>query len=392
MVWRRGRSRWRPGPPRVLLDARWYTDGPPSGHLVTRKLIDALTAQDEDAFQYLLLVRGSRADITALRNLHPHWKVVRDPFHNLLLGSVCVVPLVAAAHRVHAVVSQNFCAPWGCPVRIVLIYDAIYERRPDLFTRLERSYLSLIRILAHRSTSILTISSREAAHLRRWNLGAAKPIDIVPLAPRAATRRSASRLVRPSLEGVSGYLLHLGRVNVRKNIDMVVRAASRARTVTTTHPLVIAGPVEASMVSWVERTQADNPGFLLVLGKVTDDMVEELLRGASALITLSEDEGFGLPPLEAMAYGVPVIASTGAIAERKLRDAAVVVDFPLDVDAVATAIDSVHTDEGLRAALIAMGKTVAGEYTWPRSALVLRQAISTALESALSLRNSTSCN
>ena len=102
------------------------------------------------------------------------------------------------------------------------------------------------------------------------------------------------------------------------------------------------------------------------LGAVTDAQRAALLRGATVVAYPSRYEGFGLVPLEAMAVGVPVVAtSVGAIPE-VVGDAAALV-APGDPSALAEALHAALTDDGGRAALVARGRERVGSFTWERS-------------------------
>jgi glycosyltransferase involved in cell wall biosynthesis len=102
-------------------------------------------------------------------------------------------------------------------------------------------------------------------------------------------------------------------------------------------------------------------------GRVSDDELVELYRGAVCLLFPSLWEGYGLPPLEAMATGCPVIATERPTVPEVVGDAGVLVD-PTDVEAIAEALRAVAGDETLRAGLRARGLARAAELTWERTA------------------------
>jgi alpha-1,3-rhamnosyl/mannosyltransferase len=103
------------------------------------------------------------------------------------------------------------------------------------------------------------------------------------------------------------------------------------------------------------------------LGWVTEVQRADLLAGALLLAYPSRYEGFGLPPLEAMAAGVPVVATRAGALPETLGDAAVLVD-PGDVDALAGAIGEVAGDDALRRDLVQRGRARAARYSWDRCA------------------------
>lgn len=152
----------------------------------------------------------------------------------------------------------------------------------------------------------------------------------------------AARGVRPP------YLLYLGNLHPRKNVAALVRAFLRARSEEPAllgHRLVVAG------ARWfhgdAEALAARGDPDVVFLGRVSDTARTLLLSGAEALAYVSLFEGFGLPPLEAMAHGVPVLSSTVTSMPEVCGDAALLVD-PTDQDAVTAGLRRILEEEALR--------------------------------------------
>jgi glycosyltransferase involved in cell wall biosynthesis len=162
------------------------------------------------------------------------------------------------------------------------------------------------------------------------------------------------------------YLLTIGNVSTRKNVPAIV--AALAQTEDRTLPLILAGRVHesgASVMADIERLGLGDrvrvPGF------VPDDDMRVLLAGALALVHPSVDEGFGLPPLEGLAAGVPVVAARAGSVPEVVGDAGLLVD-PRDTSAWAAAFSSVASDSDLCARLAAAGPARAAAFTWERTA------------------------
>ena len=130
--------------------------------------------------------------------------------------------------------------------------------------------------------------------------------------------------------------------------------------------LVVAGPDGWGASAFTEALAVNSASERIRrLGYVTDQQRADLLAGASVLAYPSLDEGFGHPPLEAMAAGVPVVAARAGALPEVSGDAALLVD-PTDQDALSDALSRVLDDEDLRAKLIARGHTRVGDFSWSR--------------------------
>lgn len=163
------------------------------------------------------------------------------------------------------------------------------------------------------------------------------------------------------------YVLYAGTLEPRKGLDVLLAVWW---SLPTPRPrLVLCGDA-----GWGTRT----PEGVEVTGYVTRERLRELYRGARAFVYPSRYEGFGIPPLEAMACGAPVIASrTGAIPEFG-TDAALLVD-PGEPDALRAALVRVLGDAGLRSELRARGPERARAWTWDRGARTMRHLLEEAV-------------
>lgn len=165
------------------------------------------------------------------------------------------------------------------------------------------------------------------------------------------------------------YVLSVGTLEPRKNIPALIDAYARLPlAVQQRYPLVMVGmrgwltsELEARMRPLVER------GVVKPLGYVADEAMPLLYSGAAAFVFPSLYEGFGLPPLEAMACGVPVIASRTSSLPEVVGDAGFLIE-PRDVEAISAALYRVLEDRVLAAALSRKGVARAASFTWERTA------------------------
>jgi glycosyltransferase involved in cell wall biosynthesis len=164
------------------------------------------------------------------------------------------------------------------------------------------------------------------------------------------------------------YILYVGALTLRKNI---ARALEAFAELNSSHPglcFVLAGPStwkKTPIASLLERLGITER--VLLTGPLTDDDLPALYNGADLFVFPSLYEGFGLPPLEAMACGTPVVTSNASSLPEVVGDAAITVD-PYDVDALSGAMRRVLTDPCLRDEMRQKGLARASGFTWERTA------------------------
>ncbi|MFC7230109.1 glycosyltransferase family 4 protein (plasmid) [Salinirubellus salinus] len=207
--------------------------------------------------------------------------------------------------------------------------------------------------------------------------GLAEPyLDAARAGP--ATQQSASALVadggEPSHDGVAAelpdrYVLFVGSLNPRKNVARLVEAFARLKRETgLPHELVMAGPSPKRIFQQLDVDAAtERDAAITSVGFVSDAELRGLYRGADCFAFPSLYEGFGLPPLEAMAMGTPVVTSSVSSLPEVCGNAAVLVN-PYDVGAIRNGIEEVLTDERLAEGLVTDGRTQVRRYTWERAA------------------------
>ena len=313
---------------------------------------------------------------------------VDEPPHpptNLGWSSVGL-PWAAGRADVDVIHAPAYTAPLTGRVPIVLtIHDVSYERRPDWYPY-RRDWLrrAFYRRSALRASQVVTDSNFSA---REIEAAYGIPTDRITVAPLGV-----SHLFVPKASGVHhepppgvhpGFLLHVGDLHARRNLDIVVRAlidARRQSTVPFPMSLVLAG-VDRGTGDALEQmaAAASLPDLVVCLGQVREDCLIALYREAAALVYPSRYEGFGLPVIEAMACGTPVIASRAASIPEVLGEAGILID-PDDVAGWSAAIATVLSDEPTRARMRAAGLARATEFTWARTARRTLEAYKSAVK------------
>jgi len=187
--------------------------------------------------------------------------------------------------------------------------------------------------------------------------------------------------VRRRRHGQAGrHILFVGTLNVRKNVGTLLDAYARLRTeIADAPPLVLAGSRTVHSSSWEARClQPPLSGHVSLTGYVDLARRIELYEHASMLVLPSRDEGFGLPVLEAMACGVPVIVSSRG----SLPEVAGAAATPIDADDAAgfAAAMRAMLDPGEAAAAVERGIQQAAPFTWSACAAAVRRAYQSAIE------------
>ncbi|MCC7123237.1 MAG: glycosyltransferase family 4 protein [Acidobacteria bacterium] len=247
---------------------------------------------------------------------------------------------------------------------VLTIHDLHFLRHPERMTaEMRRDYPRRVARDAAAAPAIV-VSSQYAARDVHDTLGVpdARIHCCPPGAPAWADEVRRQRCTTPP-----AHFLFLGTLDPRKNAGVLLDAYARVRSRGDAPPLVLAGGVPPSASSLVERAgRADLRSHVTITGYVTADERLRLMTAAHALILPSLDEGFGLPVLEAMACGVPVVVSSGGSLPEVAGDAATPID-PADVDGFAAAMTRL-LDPREAAAAAARGLARAADFDWRHTA------------------------
>jgi glycosyltransferase involved in cell wall biosynthesis len=269
---------------------------------------------------------------------------------------------------------------------VVTVHDLAFRVLPDAASSATRRWLDRLDQTLARAGAIISVSHSTRRDLLGLSRVAAERVTVIPLGVDHQVFRplpsDAARAVCGRLGITPPYLLWLGGIERRKNLPMLLRAfAALPDTVRPT--LVLAGP----QVPWSPEGWADLRASLhelppqirhkvVVTGYVSDEDKVALLGGAAGFIYPSLYEGFGLPVLEAMACGTPVLTSNVSALPETAADAALLVD-PRDQGAIAHGIEKILTDGELQRRLRGAGLARAALFQWEetarRTAEVLRR-------------------
>lgn len=252
----------------------------------------------------------------------------------------------------------------------VTIHDMAFMKFPAFAEDRNRRYLEArIRDTVRRADAIVTDSGASAADISELLGVAAAKVHAIPLGVSPSIRRAsddAVAAVKRQFNLNRPYLLSVSTIEPRKNLAFMVDVFDHLQGFDG--ELVLAGmpgwkcePIFAAMRS------ARRASRIRYIRYVSDADLPALYSGATAFLCTSHYEGFGLPPVEAMACGTPVVSSTGGALREVLGDAAHVVQGG-ERDAWVEAVSRTIADSALRSRLIAAGTARAGTYTWEETA------------------------
>jgi len=343
-----------------------------------RLLTEHLVTQDKTN-TYLAFTHGAFADDAlspALRAL-PRTNVPLDvrPWRMLVwLAHVLRVPMDRVLPRVeifHA--TEHLLPPLKNVHTVFTLHDLIFQFFPEYHLPLNRWFLrNAMPHFLRRADAIIAVSEctkRDA--IRVYNIPPEKITVIYEAAdPALHPETDASRIaqVRARYANNQPFLLFVGVIEPRKNIIALVDALRLLRARGYPHRLLIAGRrgwLYQPTLDHVKQTgMSDAVDFL---DFVPDDDLAALFSACEAFVFPSLYEGFGLPPLEAMAAGAPVICSNTSSLPEVVGDAALLIN-PREVGEIANAIERVITDSALRDELRTKGLAQAKKFSWERAA------------------------
>lgn len=292
--------------------------------------------------------------------------MIDEAFEQLLL------PSIVADLQPDVYLNPAFSVPAirGRTAQVAIIHDVVFEDHPDLVEPRLRAYLSRwSRVAADHADGIVAVSEHARARIvARYgrpmeritvihNGLAAEDREAVPAAAAAEVRRRLG-LHRP-------YLLFLGSLEAKKGVAELGRAYRRLLEDADGLDVVLAGG--AGPRPWQELFGPAPQGRVHHLGYVDEMTRRALLAGCAALVYPSLYEGFGLPPLEALAIGMPVVAHAGSCLPEILGDDALLVDVQ-DVEAFASALGRAGTDADVAARARRDGPARAARYRWDMAA------------------------
>jgi glycosyltransferase involved in cell wall biosynthesis len=363
-----------------IINGRFLTQGVTGVQRYARELVGALDTILDATAEFKITVMSPRLskpppvwrniELKQVGHLQGHlWEQFELPWHSrgkLLFCPGNTAPIISLL---------------GSQPIVVTVHDLSYKYFPEAYRLAFRLWYSfIIPLVLSRANRVITVSKSERqAILEHYPKAAGRLRAIANGGLPAAFPNAIPDLVRPR----DGYILYVGSLSKRKNIFRMLEVASRlARR--RQFNFVFIGDVSKSLTASVAQIPDDVASDITFAGAVDDPMrLVSYYQNARCLIFPSLYESSGLPPIEAMACGCPVIVSDIPALRERCGDAAIYCD-PHDVESIIAAIERVMDDHALHLMLQTLGHRRAAEFTWERCA---RQTLELLCECAENTRH-----
>jgi glycosyltransferase involved in cell wall biosynthesis len=359
---------------RIAIDAHSVGTGLGGNESYATNLIESL-AEIDQSNQYTLYVTTREAR-ERFKNRWANFTVRATLPHSPLIR----IPLILSAElrrKPVDVLHVQFTSPpfVPCPV-VVSIHDLSFEHLPQTFKRRSRAQLRMtVRRSARRAAQVLALSEYGRSDIVNTYDIDPEVVTAIPLAAPGhfgpVVDKSELQRVRKTYGIADDYILSVGSIQPRKNLSRLIAAYSRlrrARPESKLPKLVLVGKF-AWLYAETLRTikELELSKSVILTGYVPQKDLPALYSGALCFVYPSYFEGFGLPPLEAMKCGAPVVVGDKTSLPEIVGDAGILVD-PFDVDEIAAAIEKVVSDANLRAQLRLKGLERSKLFDWQETA------------------------
>ena len=362
---------------RIAIDARKLRDFGIGTYV--RNLLRQL-ARQEDAHHYVVLCREQDCDW--IDDLGSRFRAVIETAGNYSVAEQFAIPIDLRRESAELFHAPHYVLPPLTPCRsVVTIHDCIHLRFPQyLPSRLAYAYArSSLWVATHRSNRVLTVSEASKRDILRYFRIPEQKIDVIynAIDERLGETPSPEEIerVRERYQLNAPFVLYAGNIKPHKNLERLIEAFHTLRQdpdLGHVKLLIIGDEISkyATLRRAVHRYKLHK--YVRFFGFVSDTTLAVLYRLARVFVFPSLYEGFGFPPLEAMASGTPVITSNVSSLPEVVGDAALLID-PLDPNEIAQAMRRVLMDSDLRDDLRQRGLRRVKEFSWERSVRRVRE-------------------
>jgi glycosyltransferase involved in cell wall biosynthesis len=355
---------------RVAIDVRKLHDFGIGTYV--RNLVQWLSRLDRES-EFVLFCQ--REDCDQIESLGPNFTPVPDRSANYSLREQVTVPFGLARVRPDLFHAPHYVLPALTPCRsLVTIHDCIHLMFPQYLPgRLAYAYARIFfRVAATRSARILTVSEASKRDILRFFPMPSEKVDVIYNAIDDRFRTPPDEMqmqrVRERYQLHDRFLLYSGNVKPHKNLERLIDAFHRLRLNGFADIKLLITGSEISRYSTLRRAvhRYNLHKHVRFLGYQSANTLASLYRLADAFVFPSLYEGFGLPPLEALASGTPVLTSNVSSLPEVMNGAALLID-PYDPESIAEGLAEILSNDVLRSTLIERGLARAAMFSWEES-------------------------
>ena len=355
---------------RIAIDARKLHDFGIGTYV--RNLVHWLARLDKKN-EFVLLCQPD--DCEQIERLGTNFRPIPVRSHNYSVAEQLTVPLALARSKADLFHAPHYVLPALTPCRsIVTIHDCIHLMFPQYLPgRLAHLYAKVaFWVAANRSARILTVSEASKRDILRFFPISSDKVDVIY---NAIDERFSHTPLQTDIDRVreryqinDRFLLYSGNVKPHKNIERLIDAFNRLRREGFNDIKLLITGSEVSRHATLRRAvhRYNLHHQVRFLGFLNADTLAILYRLADAFVFPSLYEGFGLPPLEAMASGTPVLTSNLSSLPEVVGDAALLID-PYDPASIAEGLGRILSDHKLRTVLVERGRKRAATFSWEAS-------------------------
>ena len=317
------------------------------------------------------VICSSIEDADRLKVICPEWDIVATKTTGYSVKEQCELPRLLRGNDVAWIPHYNIPIVTGVPL-VTTIHDIIPLALPQFFPGLAKQLYAhlMFRAAVRKSRVVVSVSQFTANELVRIVKCDSRKIRVIPNGVAQEWSEFA-----PNHDTSQKYLLFVGNVKETKNIQRLISSFARVQG-QILHRLVIVGKSEGFITSDKSAVKGaeDLNARVTFTGSVSQEVLRKYMRGASGFVFPSLYEGFGLPPLEAMAAGIPVAASNTSAIPEVCGDCAIYFD-PYDEHSIASALVRLAGLNGLeKQSFVEKGRRRAQTFTWNETASQLAEA------------------
>jgi glycosyltransferase involved in cell wall biosynthesis len=351
---------------RIGIDAKWFFSGTPGIRTHIRDLI--LNLQEIDKKNEYVIYLDNNSDEAKSFFYNDHF-IIKRIYPSFTLPRVLLsFPIVTKAYKLDILWTQMFTPLFLKAKRVITVHDIIFDTHPEYFRKIEHIYFKFIKYSTLLSDVIFTVSKYSKRMLvDRWGIQPEK-ITVIRNAVgeqyRPITEKLKLNSIRNKYSLPKKFVLYVGRINERKNLNRLIKSFNRLESKDI--KLVIVGKPEGKITHACNILNEDHE-LVIFLGFVPDEDLPIIYNLATFFVYVSIVEGFGIPVLEAMACGCPVIASDTSSMPEIVENAGILVN-PFDESGITDALLLMSNDEEKRKELSLKGIERSKMFSWKTEA------------------------